>query len=327
MGYEMYLVRDDNRTLYQLGKCKNGLHVPIQELQGLRSGTVVLSDADTLMEFLLDGILENGNWKQPVDYRPIAQKLAERMIHWGGGKPIRVAGDTEVCKLQIRKKDRYIITDSRYYPEFLYYDVYMYLDRVLQDQIDNTLVAPCDLPAVRHVRSFSVSRFNRPPTTFIPTEEGFVEQPKRVWQQEFLDEMKALKPLTTNRGCGMFGCSVSGAHDHGLRDTSPPEIRFCGCDCHDNPVVCTGFHICCHQINEPRLTQTPRPPLTKAESVIGDFKTFTMPVIRSPAPKLISEDLLAVDPGCKELFRDVARHMLEVSEAMKAEESPEEPEG
>lgn len=316
MGHEMYLVRDDNRTLYALGKSKNGLHVPLQELQDLRTGTVVLSDADVLMEFLLDGILENGNWKQPFDYRPITKQLAERMIHWGGGNPVRVAGGHEVTQLEIRKEDRYIITDSRYYPEFIYYDVFMYLDRVLQGQISDPCgVAIRDLPAVHHVRSFGISRFNRPPTTLIATEEGFVEQSKDVWEHKFLIDMQALKPLTTNRGCGMFACAVMGPHDHGLRDTSPPEVIFCGCDCHDNPVVCTGFHFCCHEVNEPRLTQAPRPPRKPIK--IGDFKTFVMPVIRSPAPKLIAEDLMKVDPGAKELFRDVARHAVEVMKALK----------
>jgi hypothetical protein len=121
----------------------------------------------------------------------------------------------------------------------------------------------------------------------------------------------------------MFGCSVGGPHDHGLRDTNTkPELLFCGCDCHDNPVVCTGFHICCHEVNTPRNDQTPRPPLTKAESVIGDFKTFTMPVIRQPFPKLIAEDLVNADPGSKELFKGLARHMLEVSAAVQVKEPP-----
>lgn len=323
MGYEMYLVRDDNRTLYELGKTRAGLHVPLQEFQDRRTGTFVLTDREVLMEFLLDGILEHGNWEQPNDFRPFARELAHRMIHWGGGQPVRVAGEGEVTQLHVRKEDRFVITDSMYSSEWRYYNVYMTLERVLQEQIDNTLVSPCDLPEVRRVRSYGINRFNKAPKILVPTEEGFVEQPKEVWQQKFLDEMKALKPLTTNRGCGMFGCSVSGPHDHGPRDTNTkPELRFCGCDCHDNPVVCTGFHICCHEINTPRKDQTPRPPLTRAESVIGEFKTFTMPVIRKAAPKLISEDLLSADPGCKELFRDVARHMIEASAAMKLKEPP-----
>ena len=321
MGYEMYIVRDDNRTLYELGKTRAGLHVPLQEFQDRRTGTFVLTDREVLMEFLLDGILEHGSWEQPFDYRPLARELAHRMIHWGGGQPVRVVGEDEVTQLHIRDEDRYLVTDSRYSSEFPYYNAFMALERVLQEQIDNTRSAPCDLPAVRHVRSYSISRFNRPPKILIPTEEGFLEQPKEVWQRKFLDEMKALKPLTTNRGCGMFGCSVSGLHDHGLRDTNTkPELRFCGCDCHDNPVVCTGFHFCCHEVNASRKTQTPRPPVKPIK--VPEFKTFTMPIIRKPFPKLMSEDLLGADPGCKELFRDVARHMIEASAALQVKEPP-----
>ena len=318
MGVEVYLVRDDNRTLYELGKTRGGLHVPLEDLQD-KSGTVVLSDADVLMEFLLDGILEHGSWEQPFDYRPMATTLAERMCRWGGGKPVRVAYESDVGELEWRDEDRYVITDSRYESEFLYYDTYSTLDRNVQEQIDYNKGCPSDQPAMRHMLSYRVHRFTRPNSVFIPTEEGFVQKPKEMIQQEFLDEMKALKPLTTNRGCGVFACTILGPHDHGLRDTNTKaELLFCNCDCHDNPVVCTGFHFCCHEINQPRKDQTPRPP--QKPFVVPEFKTFTFPVIRKPFPKLIAEDLVSVDPGCKELFKDVARHMLEVSAAMQVKE-------
>lgn len=325
MGHEMYLIRDDNRTAYQLGKTKNGLHVPLQSLESRRTGDLLLSDSDVLMEFLLDGILDNGNWKQPFNYRPFAQQLAERMIRWGGRKPVRVVGEAQATQLFVRREGHYIVTDSRYVKEAPYYDVFQTLDRAVQDQITNTSIAPCDLPAVRHVMSYSVSRFNRPPTRYIPTEEGFVGEPLEVRQQEFLNEMKALEPLTTNRYCGLFGCSDYGPHDHGIRDTNTrPEVIFCGCNCHDNPVVCTGFHLCCHEVNTMRNQQTPRPPVKAVDfDETKAFRTFHFPVIRKPYPKLISEDLISADPGCRELFKGVAKHMLEVSAAMKTEEPPQ----
>jgi len=288
MGTEMYLVRDDNQTLYELGKVKNGLHVPLQELQGRRSGSFVVGNGDVsaLGEFLLDGILDHGNW-EPGDYREFAGQLAWRINRWGGGRAIRVASETRVTGLVTRDKYPHVTTDSRYEAEWLYYDVFRNLNRTLQEQIDSCLSPPSTYPAVLHVRKFKSGDFTALKNAMVSrgnpdrTEGGpvFARVSTRELQEEFLDELQTLEPYTQNKCCGYWGCEAGGPHDHGLRDTAPKELVFCGCQCHDGvPIFCSCWGPCCHENHTPRAQQTPRPPIKPGK--IGDFKTFTMPVIR-----------------------------------------------
>jgi hypothetical protein len=290
MGYEMYLVRDDNRTLFELGKTRAGLHVPLQELQDGRIGTFAIGDEDVsiLGEFLLDGILDHGNWESG-DYRDFAGQLAWRINRWGGGKPIRVAGEGGATDLTVRKENPYVTTDSIYKAEWLYYDVFRNLDRTLQEQIDTCLPPPSTFPAVLKIRKFRsgdftslknamVSRANPDRSEGAPV---FARVSVRELQEEFLDELQTLEPYTQNKSCGFWGCEENGPHDHGIRDTGPKEIRFCGCGCHDpggEHIFCSCWVPCCHEDHTPRAQQTPRPPIKPGK--IGDFKKFTMPVIR-----------------------------------------------
>lgn len=110
--------------------------------------------------------------------------------------------------------------------------------------------------------------------------EVFAQVSVRELQEEFLDELQTLKPYTQNKSCWFWGCEAGGPHDHGPRDTGPKEIRFCGCECHDGvPIFCSCWSPCCHQPRTPRAEHTPRPPIKPGK--IGDFKKFTMPVIRT----------------------------------------------
>jgi hypothetical protein len=283
----MYLVRVDNRTLFELGRDRNGLHAPLQELQDQQTGTFVLGDEDvsTLGEFLLDGILDDGQWK-PGDYRNFAGQLAWRMNRFAGGEPVRVMTETGANPLLTRGEDPYVITDSRYAVEWLYYDTFMGIDRTVQEQI-SAIVAPSTFPAVVKVRKYqlvkfanldriSVSRANPDRSEGAPI---FAKVSLREQQEEFLDEMQKLVPYSKNPQCGFWGCEMNSPHDHGVRDTAPGELRFCGCQCHDGvPIFCSCFGPCCHENGTPRAEQTPRP--TFKGGKIGDFKTFTMPVIR-----------------------------------------------
>lgn len=288
MGTEMYVVRDDNRTLFELGKTRGGLHVPLQELQDSRTGTFEIGDADVsaLGEFLLDGILDHGYW-EPGDYREFAGQLAWRINRWAGGQPIRVVSEHD--ELTYRTEDPYVTTDSRYEHEWLYYDVFQKLDRKLQEQIATHLPPPSTFPAVLNVRKYQIHGFSKLKHAMVskanpdyePGEPVMVKVSVRELQEKFLDEMQELEPYTKNEMCGFWGCPDSGPHDHGLRDTGPKELVFCGCACHDpggEHIFCSCFGACCHEDHVPRAKQTPRP-LVKP-SKIGDFTTFTMPVIR-----------------------------------------------
>jgi len=289
MGTEMYLVRDDNRTLFELGKTRNGLHVPLQELQDRRTGTFVLEEGDVraLGEFLLDGILDHGYW-EPSDYREFAGQLAWRVNRWGGGQPIRVVSEHD--ELTYRYEEPYVTTDSRYEHEWLYYDVFMNLDRTLQEQIGGPAPPPSTFLAVRKIRKYQIHEFSRLKNAMVSKanpdwkkgEAVMVKVSHRELQERFLDEMQELVPYTQNRMCGFWGCPDTGPHDHGLRDTGPSELRFCGCECHDGvPIFCSCWMPCCHQARgTPRAEQTPRPARNTVPTKIGDFKTFTMPMIR-----------------------------------------------
>jgi hypothetical protein len=288
MGTEMYLVRDDNRTLFELGKTRTGLHVPLQELQDQRSGTFVVGDEDisTLGEFLLTGILDEGYW-EPGDYRNFAGQLAWRINRWAGGQPIRVVSEHD--ELTYRTKDSYVTTDSRYEHEWLYYDVFRNLDRTIQEQIDTHMPPPSTFPAVLNVRKYRVHEFDRLKNAMVSKanpdwkkgDPVMVKVSHRELQEKFLDEMQELEPYT-QQVCGFWGCPDSGLHDHGPRDTSPKEIRFCGCQCHDGvPIFCSCWVPCCHENGTPRAQQTPRPspkPMKPVE--VADFKTFSFPLIR-----------------------------------------------
>jgi hypothetical protein len=288
MGYEMYLVRDDNRTLFELGKTRTGLHVPLQELQDQRSGTFVVGDEDirTLGEFLIDGILDEGCWR-PADPRSMAGQIAWRINRWGGGNPIRVAGEREVTDLTIAKENAYVTTDTYVEEEWLYWDVFRNLDRTLQEQIEN-IPPPNTLPAVLLVKKFTSGEFLSQKNAHVSRgnpdrSEGapfMLRVSARELQEEFLDELQQLKPYEMGKHCSFWGCEVNGPHDHGLRDIGPKELRFCGCQCHDGvPIFCSCFGPCCHENHVPRAEQTPRPPIKPSK--IGDFKTFVMPVIRT----------------------------------------------
>jgi hypothetical protein len=292
----MYVVRDDNRTLFELGKTRGGLHVPLEELADIRKKTFVLAkgDDDVLGEFLLDGILDHGYWEQPHDYRPYAFRLAKRLIQWADEQPVRVVSEHD--ELTYRTKDPYITTDSRYEHEWPYYDVFQTLDRTLQEQIDTHMPPPSTLPAVLKVRKYQIHEFSRlkDKAVYRNGPDGGVwneKIPVEEHKAKFLEEMKALKPYAQNDQCGVWGCEAHSPHDHGPRDTGPKELRFCGCVCHDGePIFCSCWSPCCHQPKTPRAEQTPRPPVS-SNVKLGDFDSFTFPVIRNkPFPKLFPED-------------------------------------
>jgi len=288
VGYHMYLVRDDNLTLFELGKIQTGLH---NVFDGLRDklNYFVLSDPEILAELLLDEMVDPDRvkfWPQPKDYVPVAHALAERMVKWGAGKPLACVGENCVFRRQVvypkpperverpRAADHFVTTDSIHESEWPYYDVFQKLPPELWPQIYPRNFTPSTLAVVMYVRSFSLHCYKRLKT--------------RDEREQFLSEMAKLEPLTTNRDCGYLGCPKCGPHDHSPEVAGPRTLVFCGCDCHIEPVVCTGFHICCHEINTPREQQTPRPPSKPVKSQIGDFNKFTFPTIRPPGgfPKL-----------------------------------------
>jgi hypothetical protein len=199
----MYLVRDDNRTLYELGKARSGLHAPFEKLADRRTGTFVLSDPEILAEMLLDGILEHGCWA-PGDYRPLAAQLAERTIRWSGGRAVRLDGEDGVDDLKYRPRDRYIVTDSRYSGEFAYYDVFQTLGRELQEQIDQHTRVQNPTNEFGRIRSFGVANYTR---------LGASEKCCRG----FLMQMAALRPLQ------LAFCDC-GCHDN---PTVCTEFDFC----------------------------------------------------------------------------------------------------
>lgn len=295
----MYLVRDDNRTTFELGKVRAGLHVPLQELGHPRTQLFVVTEEDhePLTEFLLDGILDHGYWEQPFDYRPMATNLAARIIAWGEGQPMGVRDEHVVTELAIREEDPYIQNDSRFVSEWPYWDVFKTLDRTLQEQLATSAPPHPSFPAIREVRKHRMHEFAglRRISQFRPNpnrgegEPLMVEVTLEEKQAEFLDRLKSLKPFALNKQCGFWGCEERSPHDHGLRDTGPVEVRFCGCQCHDGePIFCSCWVPCCHQPKTPRAQQTPRAPTPTSDVKLGDFNRFTMPVKRPEGgfPKL-----------------------------------------
>ena len=267
MGYHTYLAREDNSTRFELGKLQYGLQDVFQDIAD-SSRCMILTDPDVLAEFILDEILARPSfWRGPRDYIPFANALANRLVRWGDGRPVVVRGESELHG----RWELTVVTDSYVKSEWPYYDVLQSLRPELWVQINSLSYSPSESAFVSHVRNFRLINYKR---------LGSNEE-----REVFLSEMTKLQPLTTNRDCGFLGCAIMGPHDHAPIDT-PKTLLFCGCDCHVNPVVFTGFHFCCHEVNAKRESQTPRAPQSSPAIKLGDFTSFRFPIIRQPFPNL-----------------------------------------
>ena len=97
MGYDYYLVRGDNKTVFELGKSKGGLHYLFDDYT--KEEPKILTHPKVLGEFIQAEIMSGGWRPSPDHYKEYSEILAHRMIDWGDGKPLWCGGENEVLEM------------------------------------------------------------------------------------------------------------------------------------------------------------------------------------------------------------------------------------
>jgi hypothetical protein len=110
MGQEFYLVREDNRTLFELGKFTGAW----REWLGRGNAIVVVDGFEETLAGLLAGDLVSWMGTQ-VDADAYAALIAHRIVTWAGGQPFRFASEQD-CERERwgEDGDPWPVTGTRY---------------------------------------------------------------------------------------------------------------------------------------------------------------------------------------------------------------------
>lgn len=115
MGYCYYLRRDDNRTLFELGK-----HVgDWGEVLGEREPIVLTHEHEaTLAAWLAHQMRSDGGWKLP-DVDGYARHCAREIVRWADGQPFRFIGEDGYDDWDDGVSNPDFVTGTRFIPPTL----------------------------------------------------------------------------------------------------------------------------------------------------------------------------------------------------------------
>lgn len=127
MGVDAYLVRHDNKTMFDIGRASGAGSLIVafggDEWLGNPVYGIKLPSAARLTKRLINAI-ERGGWEMSEnDTAGYARDLAARILRFADGQPIDWLSTYETCNL----KGRYTQTDTRYSDAWDYYDVFRLL--------------------------------------------------------------------------------------------------------------------------------------------------------------------------------------------------------
>lgn len=125
MGVEMFLVRVDNKTLFELGKTRTGFdyaftkyRISSKNFDIIRNSKhiefgLLLPDQTVLVENLVQAATYAGDWADSSDdFVEFAQKLAKRLTDWADSKKVFLVLENEGDELRL--DHGFKITADRY---------------------------------------------------------------------------------------------------------------------------------------------------------------------------------------------------------------------
>jgi len=94
MGYEYYLLRPDNKTIFELGKDRTGFPYVLKNWKKIPR--TLLKNPRDLAEILLQGAEEWGSWEPDCLNVEFMQEIADAICLWTEGKSVVLVGEGEL---------------------------------------------------------------------------------------------------------------------------------------------------------------------------------------------------------------------------------------